>query len=377
MSHESSPPVSRSTTTESPRRGEPREADPRPSASALAARVEFLEDVLRSLPVGLVVIDEATNIVLTNPLGDEIREVGDRLGRPLNDCHPARTHEAVDEVFARLRDNPPDRDHPLVVERKHRWEVHYSRISGHDGRFRGASWVAVDIRRQKELQRQVLHQERLAGLGRMAGRLAHEVKNSLNVVNGALHYLRRSARPDAAATEMVSIIDAQVGRLSQLIDHLREVTRPLEVKREPCDVKDVVAASLRDIRLQHDCVVSLESPPDLPRLRLDGVLLGRFLTNALDNAARAAGPGGAIDVVVRLETRGDGESLTLEVADNGPGFAEEVLDHLFEPFVTTRPDGTGLGLVIMREVCRLHGGDLEVTNRPEGGSRVTARLMCQ
>jgi PAS domain S-box-containing protein len=377
MATEPSPSASRPSTTDSPHRGHRRAADPRQSASALAERVEFLEDVLRSLPVGLVVIDEATNIVLTNPLGDEIREVGDRLGRPLKECHPERTHEAVDEVFARLRDNPPDRDHPLVVERKHRWEVHYARISGRDGRFRGASWVAVDIRRQKELQRQVLHQERLAGLGRMAGRLAHEVKNSLNVVNGALHYLRRSARADPAAIEMVSIIDAQVGRLAQLIDHLREVTRPLEAKREPCDVRDVVAASLREFRLQHDCIVSLDLPPDLPRLRLDSVLLGRFLTNALDNAARAAGRGGTIEVVVRLETRGDGEWLVLEVADNGPGFAEEVLDHLFEPFVTTRPDGTGLGLVIMREVCRLHGGDLEVANRPEGGSRVTARLMCQ
>lgn len=375
MPHEPARLVPRPTTTDDSGRRRSRAADDR--AGALAARVEFLEDVLRSLPVGLVVIDEETNIVLTNPLGDEVREVGDRLGRPLNECHPTRTHGAVDQVFARLRDNPPDREHPFVVERKHRWEVHYSRISGQDGRFRGASWVAVDIRRQKELQHQVLHQERLAGLGRMAGRLAHEVKNSLNVVNGALHYLRRSARADAAATEMVSIIDAQVGRLSQLIDHMREVTRPLEVKREPCDVRDVVAAALRDVRLQHDCVVSLESPPDLPRLRLDGVLLGRFLTNALDNAARAAGPGGAIDVAVRLETRGDGESLILEVADNGPGFAEEVLDHLFEPFVTTRPDGTGLGLVIMREVCRLHGGDLEVANPPDGGSRLTARLMCQ
>ena len=67
----------------------------------------------------------------------------------------------------------------------------------------------------------------------------------------------------------------------------------------------------------------------------------------------------------------------LEIVDSGPGFPQEVLDHLFEPFVTTKPDGTGLGLIIMREACRLHGGDLSVVNRLEGGASVKARLLAR
>jgi signal transduction histidine kinase len=82
-----------------------------------------------------------------------------------------------------------------------------------------------------------------------------------------------------------------------------------------------------------------------------------------------------VGVSARLEIQPDGESVVVEVEDSGPGFSPDVLSHLFEPFVTTRSDGTGLGMIMMREVCRLHGGDLTVRDGPNGGACVTARLL--
>jgi signal transduction histidine kinase len=99
--------------------------------------------------------------------------------------------------------------------------------------------------------------------------------------------------------------------------------------------------------------------------------------SARNTPARATGPGGSVVVRVRLDTKPTGEWVVLQVEDDGPGFPREVLEHLFEPFVSTRPDGTGCGLVTMREVCRLHGGDLEVENEPGGGAVVTARLLAR
>jgi PAS domain S-box-containing protein len=347
---------------------------PEEQVESLRSRLSFLHDVLRCLPVGLVVADEESRVVLTNPLGDEIRGVGHRIGYSLEACHPPRSQEALSEILRRLEAGEEERGHPFVVERGSRWEVRYSRVTGEDGGYRGVAWVAQDIGRQKELQRQLLHQERVAGLGRMAGRLAHEVKNSLNVLAGALHNLRGTVA-DSASREMLFIIDEQVNRLTGVIDQLRAVTRPLTARPEPCDVVTLVRAGLQEARCSHACDLTLDADPALPVVSLDPALVSRLLTNVLDNAARAAGPGGSVVVRLRLDTQPTGEWVVLQVEDDGPGFPREVLDHLFEPFVSTRPDGMGFGLVTMREVCRLHGGDVEIENQPGGGAVVTARLL--
>lgn len=349
---------------------------PESELGRLRARLSLLEDVLRSLPVGLIVADEDTRIVLSNPLGDEIRNAGDRVGQSLEACHPPRSRAALQEILSKLAQGDGERGHPFVVERGNRWEVRYAAITSAEGEYRGVAWIAQDIGRQKELQRQLLHQERVAGLGRMAGRLAHEVKNSLNILAGALHNLRGTAI-DEGSSEMVAIIDEQVARLTGVVDHLREVTRPLTARPESCDVLALARASLQEARCAHACDFDFDADAGLPHIRLDPALVARLLTNALDNAARAAGPAGTVTLRVRLDTRPTGEWVVLQVEDDGPGFPSDVLDHLFEPFVTTRPDGTGFGLVTMREVCRLHGGDLEVDNAAGGGAVVTARLLAR
>jgi PAS domain S-box-containing protein len=333
-----------------------------------------LADVLECLPAGLIVVDESGRIVYCNPMGDAIREVGDRVGEPVESCHPARTHEAVRRVFAELAGQDPQKPHPIVVERRNRWEITYSRITDREGRFRGVAWMAHDITRQKELQRRLLHQERLVGLGRMAARLAHDVKNPLNVISGAVHNLRASC-PGGEVAEMLSLIHEQSQRLSALVDRLRELTRPLTPSITPVDAGELVRRAVEAARRCGKNHLQLKLVPPLGTVLVDPQLVERLLANALDNALQATGRGGTVRVRAGLDTQADGEWLVIEVEDDGPGFPPEVLEHLFEPFVTTRPDGTGLGLVIMREICELHGGTLAVENLPGVGARVTARLL--
>ncbi len=335
---------------------------------------ELLGDVLECLPVGLIVVDENGRIVYCNPTGDAIREVGERVGEHVESCHPARTHEAVQRVFAELEKQDPRAPHPIVVERRNRWEITYSRVTDREGRFRGVAWMAHDITRQKELQRRLLHQERLLGLGRMAARLAHDVKNPLNVISGAVHNLRASC-PGGEMAEMLTLIAEQTQRLSALVDRLRELTRPLTPSLAPVDAGELLRRAVGAARPGNRNHVHLQLAPGLGTVLVDPHLVERLLANALDNAVQAAGRRGTVWVRAALHTQANGEWLVIEVEDDGPGFPPEVLDHLFEPFVTTRPDGTGLGLVIMREICELHGGTLAVENVPGGGARVTARLL--
>ena len=338
----------------------------------LSRRLSLLEDVFRCLPAGLIVIDDEENIVVCNPQADEIRGVGERIGGPVTECHPGRSRDALKSVLQRFRDGSPDVQHPIVLERANRWEVSYSRVTGQDGAYRGIVWLAHDIARQKQLQQQLLHQERISGLGRMAAKLAHEVKNPLNIIAGAVHNLRRVTEDEMGA-EMIEIIDQQLSRLEGLIDHLREATRPLKPQPRACDagriVRDVVRAMPEGKQVRTE-VATREGD-----VTIDPELLERLLMNGIANAVRAAGQDGHVVVRVSTEIEEKGEWLSIEFLDDGPGFSREVLNQLFEPFVTTRPDGTGLGLVIMREICLLHGGDLVVANGADGGARVTARLL--
>jgi signal transduction histidine kinase len=339
-------------------------------------QLDFLLDVLRCLPIGLILVDDAGRIVYANRLAQEIRGVGTRVGGTLSDCHPGKALGALHRVLDRFRSAPADHQHPIVVQRGTRWQVWYARGINLEGQFRGMIWLAQDVGPQKDLQRRLLHQERLASVGRMSGWLAHEVKNALNIVSGALHNLRAMVQGRSDEREMTDIIHDQVQRLSEFIDRLRQLSRPLEARPQACDIVALTREAVRAQASQHDgCEFQLDVQDQPGEVHLDPTLVRRLLDNGLANAARAAGPMGRVQVDVRLDTRPHGEWVVFEIADDGEGVPEEVMDHLFEPFVTTYPDGTGLGLPIMREICRLHGGDLEVANSPEGGARVTARLL--
>lgn len=357
-------------------------AEPPPAASspssaeleiaALRERVTLLEDVIRCLPAGLIVTDEEQRIVACNPLADQIRGVGQRVGQNVAECHPQRSRQALDAVYERFRTGPIENQHPIVIERSNGWQVQYARISREDGSFRGIAWLANDIARLKRLEEQLVHQERIAGIGRMAAKLAHEIKNPLNIMAGALHNIRRDDL-DQETAEMVSMVREQLQRIRGVVDHLREVTRPLRPQMRPTSLRRLIRDTVKAVGIP----VKVSVSDAVPEVTVDPELVQRLLVNALDNAGRAAGEHGTVVLRARFDTGTDGEWLLLEIEDDGPGFPETVLNHLFEPFLTTRPDGTGLGLVIMREVCRLHRGELSVENLSDGGARVIARMAAR
>jgi signal transduction histidine kinase len=222
-------------------------------------------------------------------------------------------------------------------------------------------------RATKDHQAEAVRTERLAGLGRMAAAIAHELNNPVGVIMGYANLLLR--RDGAPEREMLVAIEEEAERCQQVIAGLLELTRGSVLQVTPVALRalvDDVVARLRVAGAPAGVEVTVEGEAqalaDEPRLR-------HVLTNLVGNALEAAGAQGRVSIAISA-TEGGGASVT--VGDNGAGVREEDRTHIFEPFFTRKANGTGLGLSIARAIARAHGGDVDLV--ATAGAGATFRL---
>ena len=220
----------------------------------------------------------------------------------------------------------------------------------------------------KEHQAQLVQSEKLAGVGRLAAGVAHELNNPLAVILGYVRLLRKRASGDL--DDDLAVVEQETLRCKDIVRDLLDLSRPLQAGQEPLDLRstsDDVVATLRGahtldgVEVEVDGHATAQGNPSKIR---------QVVANLVRNAAEAAGRGGRVQVKV-----GSVESqASVEVHDSGPGLDGRVADRLFEPFFTTKERGTGLGLAISRAIARAHGGDVDARNAPGGGATFTLTL---
>jgi signal transduction histidine kinase len=222
-------------------------------------------------------------------------------------------------------------------------------------------------RESEDMASRVTRAERLAGLGRVAAGVAHEIRNPLAAAR--LQGENALAGDDARRRQAITAMLGQIQRLDTLVSELLAMTQRVEPSPRPMEL----AGFLADVAARHGATAAAKHQaitiPDIAGMAvLDPVVIGRVLDNLLTNAIRHAPEGGTIAMTVERHPG----LVTLLVADSGPGVAPGMHDRLFEPFVTGRADGTGLGLAIARELADAHRGRLVLRPRPEGQGAVFA-----
>jgi signal transduction histidine kinase len=220
----------------------------------------------------------------------------------------------------------------------------------------------------------VAQSEKLATLGQLAAAIAHEVRNPLAVVRSAAQGIGETLpAADAEGHRAARFIVEEVDRLGSVVTSLLAFARPLQLDTRPTAIGDVVARAVtlagatfaaKRIALERHGAAAL------PVVRADGDLVCQVLVGLLANAADATPPGGR----VVLHARAREGNVELAVADSGHGVAPELRRRVFEPFFTTRPNGTGLGLAVARQIVEAHGGCIDVADAPDGGACFTVRL---
>ncbi len=211
---------------------------------------------------------------------------------------------------------------------------------------------------------------RLAAVGQLAASIAHELRNPLGVMESSLYLLRRRAGTDPQLGKHLDRIGSQIRTSSGIITDLLEMTRDRPPTRTPTALGRLVDDAVELVRLPPTIRVHRDEEAGLQMLVEPGLVV-RAIVNLLQNAA-AAVDGGQGNV--RISTRREGDQAWLSVADDGPGFSQDMLLSAFEPLVTGRPHGVGLGLALVKRICERHGGMAEVANAPGGGAVVSMRL---
>jgi len=368
----------------------PRDQEQSETEGARREREALLRAIIETSPDGLVTIDHAGIIQSFNPAASKMfgYRAEEVIGRNVSCLMPSPDHERHDGYLARYLRTGERRI--IGIGR----EVHARRRDGtvfpvelavgevNAGGHRLFAGFLHDIsarreaeQRMHELRAELLHVLRLSEMGEMASGLAHELNQPLTAIINYLQACRRLF-PDGAVAErgrvgeLIEKAIAQAERAGQIIRHLRQFIARGETERAAEEIGAVVeeAASLALIGAgERGIKAKFELADGLPPALIDRVQIQQVIVNLVRNSVDALSEAGQGEITISTR-RAAPDLVQIEVRDTGPGLDEEVARRLFQPFVTTKPGGIGIGLSICRTIVEAHDGKLWASDNPGGGT---------
>lgn len=359
-------------------------------AAEIALRESELRwrSIVETVPDAIIVIDTRGTIESFSPAAERLfgYRAGEVIGHNVKMLMPSPYREVHDEYLGRYMRTGERRiigiGRVVVGQRKDGetfpMELAVGEFSSPNGKFftgfvRDLTGRQEAERRIEDLQSELLHASRLSVMGQMASTMAHELNQPLTAVTNYLEAGRQlmatgAARPEQVADLMEKAV-AQAQRAGEVIRQLRQFVSKGETERRLENlnklVEEAVALGLVGAR-QSGVRVALALAHDLPPVVVDLVQIQQVVLNLVRNAIEAMEEVGERELTIT--TRPVGGRVEVSVADTGPGIAPELAGRLFQPFVTTKKAGMGLGLSICREIAEAHHGQLTVAARPSGGT---------
>jgi two-component system, NtrC family, nitrogen regulation sensor histidine kinase GlnL len=338
-------------------------------------------DVLASIDDALIVLDPAGNVLGVNPAAEEL--IGVSLSQALRTDVGALFRASpwvADMARGTLTAGAARRRSEGRLVSRRGGEVPVSAacapIFADDGGHRGAVLVLHDLTLQQALEATTRRADRLAALGAVASGLAHEIRNPLGGIKGAAQLLR-GALADPELLHCADIIIREVERLDGLVEQLRELASPPRLRLAPVNIHRIlndVLALERRTPAWGAITLRTAFDPSLPAVVGDAAELTQVFLNLVRNAVEALDGSGELVVSTRLEARfhirrGSDRArfLSVLVEDSGPGVSSDHQPHLFAPFFSTKPRGSGLGLALCHRIVVQHGGTIGHETRATGG----------
>jgi PAS domain S-box-containing protein len=335
---------------------------------------ENLDQMMSGLEDGLLLFGADGRAVLVSPsvekfIGGRASELrGRRASEIFPANHPMRSAlrlegdeiEPVERTEVTLRDSAGSRRIGLSVQ-----------VIRERGMRMGTLVTLRDVESLQRIGDQLQISERLAALGRLTAGVAHEVKNPLNSMRLWLEVLKANMPVELEPQQAVKMLDSEIDRLDRAVKTFLNFTRPVELKLEETDLREVLDEVLEAARpsiAKAGLEMRVDLPSEFPPVLIDRQLIHQGVLNLLLNASEFTSPGGRIT----LSLRRSGDSAVIAVADSGKGISAEDQKKIFQLFFTTRPGGTGIGLANTFRFVQLHNGQIEFDS--EAGRGTTFRI---
>lgn len=345
----------------------------RVSRATLATMRRYTENVIESMPDGLITLDVTSNIISCNSKAEEL------IGKPQSEIEGKKLDEVLSACpLEQLQQQKEVLDHLVECFHKDRegvvMKVSGSQLLDPEGKRIGTVLLLRDMREIRKMEKQLERARRMAALGSMAAGVAHEIRNPLGTLRGFAQFFGSRAEKQSESRKYADLMVSEVDRLNQTVSGLLQFARPREPNTIPIDIERLFRKTeqLMQAESNSHSVSLLIKYTDNNKIRLAGDpdLLLQVLLNLLKNAIHASSAGGK----VILEAWQDAQAVRLRVRDNGRGMDKEEQERMFDPFFTTGKKGTGLGLAVSHQIIEQHDGYFEVQTEPDKGTAITIIL---
>jgi len=241
------------------------------------------------------------------------------------------------------------------------------------------SKIEATNKQLEESRRELILSERLAALGQLAAGVAHEVRNPLTSITMRLYSLREQSRSESQEDD-VKVIMEEIDRIEKIIQQFLSFARPPQPNVELTNIVEIldgVILFLLPRMSKQNVLVSKEYQEDVSPILVDKSQMRQVFLNLILNAIQAMPDGGELKIATDAIETSSGRFLRVQVSDTGAGFEPSIQEHLFEPFFTTRADGTGLGLSVAYRIVESHGGTIRAQSEKGRGATFTVELPYQ
>lgn len=238
-------------------------------------------------------------------------------------------------------------------------------------------WNETLEARVEERTAQLLQSERLAAIGQMVAGVAHESRNALQEIRACAQLLEWRIGDDHEGREIIGDISRAEARLLRLFEDLRGYASPGRLERQPCRLDEIVSRawdSVDQLRQGRDARLEQHNGAADVTCQIDPFQMEQVYRNLIENSLAACSDPVRIEVAYQNGQAADADRLRVTLSDNGPGIAAEDADRIFEPFYTTKTQGTGLGMAIVRRIVESHGGTIDVERHPGAGAAFVMTL---
>jgi len=349
------------------------------------------EAVLAGLPDVVIAVDARGQVVFWNSAAEAVigRSARRAAGRPLAEIFPgASVVRRLGETLATGESRSESEAEVLTTDgRPLPVSIVTAPLFARDGTVEAAVAVLRDLSRIRQLEAEVRRGETLAAAGRMAVGLAHEIRNPLGAIRGAVQLLSRELGGTPRLREYTDVVLTEVDRVNRLIETLLDLARPVQLRTVPLNLHQLlerVALLTEESARERKVTIVRRYDPSLPPILGDEDRLAQVFHNLARNAIEAMTDGGHLTFTTRVSLNplfgkmdlgaGQRSMVEVQVADEGSGIPAGARGKIFDPFFTTKESGLGLGLAICHRILEEHRGAIHVASTEGHGTVMTCFL---